>query len=107
MTKQAREAAESAREDVRRAIEYVKRSPTLTAPDKARISKVYRQLADRIDQVEEYNVQARRSLMTMSLLGVVAAFMTHENKSLLFEMEKAGRRSAPWQRSTPVLRALR
>jgi signal transduction histidine kinase len=91
LTKQAREAAESAREDVRRAIEYVKRSPTLTAPDKARISKVYRQLADRIDQVEEYNVQARRSLMTMSLLGVVAAFMTHENKSLLFEMEKAAK----------------
>ena len=87
--KEARAAAESAREDVRRAIEYVKRSPTLTAPDKARITKVYRQLADRIEQVEEYNVQARRSLMTMSLLGVVAAFMTHENKSLVFEMEKA------------------
>jgi signal transduction histidine kinase len=89
LAKEAREAAESARQDVRRAIDYVKQSPTLTASDKARITKVYRQLSDRIEQVEEYNVQARRSLMTMSLLGVVAAFMTHENKSLVFEMEKA------------------
>jgi signal transduction histidine kinase len=89
LAKEAREATQTAREEVRSAIEYVRRSPTLTAPDKARITKVYTQLADRIEQVEEYNVQARRSLATMSLLGVVAAFMTHENKSLLFDMETA------------------
>jgi len=103
LAKEAREAAESAREDVRRAIDYVKRSPTLTSADKARITKVYRQLADRIEQVEEYNVQARRSLMTMSLLGVVAAFMTHENKSLVFEMEKAAKVVGSLARKHPEL----
>jgi signal transduction histidine kinase len=91
LAKEARVAAESARQDIRSAIEYVQRSPTLTPGDKARITKVYRQLADRVEQVEEYNVQARRSLMTMSLLGVVAGFMTHENKVLVFEMERAVR----------------
>jgi len=89
LAKEARIAAQTAREDVRRAIEYVQQSPTLTAADKARITKSYRRLADRIEEVEEYNVQARRSLMTMSLLGAVAGFMTHENKTLVFEMEKA------------------
>ena len=89
VAKEAREATEGARQDVRSAIEYVRQSPTLTAGDKARITKAYRQLADRIEQVEELNVQARRNLSTMSLLGVVAAFMTHENKSLVFEMERA------------------
>jgi len=89
VAKEAREAADNARADVRRAIDYVRESPTLTAADKARITKAYRQLADRIEQVEELNIQARRSLATMSLLGVVAAFMTHENKSLVFEMERA------------------
>jgi signal transduction histidine kinase len=89
VAKEAREAAESAKADVRRAIEYVRQSPTLTPADKARITKAYKQLADRIEEVEELNVQARRSLSTMSLLGVVAAFMTHENKSLVFEMEQA------------------
>jgi signal transduction histidine kinase len=89
LAKQAREATLRAREDVHHAIQHIMRSPTLTPVDKARITKAYRQLADRIEEVEEYNVQARRSLMTMSLLGVVAGFMTHETKSLLFEMEKA------------------
>src|SRR5574341_1327429 len=89
IAREAREAAKDARESVRRAIEEIKQSPTLTPQDKARITKAYRQLADRVEEVEEYNVQARRSLLTMSLLGVVAGFMTHETKSVVFEMEKA------------------
>ncbi len=89
LTREAREAAARAREDVRKAIDHIQRSPTLTRADKARLTKAYTQLADQIEEVEEYNVQARRSLMTMSLLGVVAGFMTHETQSLVFEMEKA------------------
>jgi signal transduction histidine kinase len=89
--KEAREASRSLKEDFRRAIDHIKRSPTLTAPDKARITRAYSQLAERIEEVEEYNQKARQSLLTMSLLGVVAAFMTHETKSLVFEMEKAAR----------------
>jgi signal transduction histidine kinase len=87
--KEAREASQSLKEDFRRAIDHIKRSPTLTAPDKSRITKAYSQLAERIEEVEEYNLKARQSLMTMSLLGVVAGFMTHETKSLVFEMDKA------------------
>jgi signal transduction histidine kinase len=86
--KQAREASRSLKEDFRRAIDHIKRSPTLTASDKARITRAYSLLADRIEEVEEYNQKARQSLITMSLLGVVAGFMTHETKSLVFEMEK-------------------
>ena len=89
--KEARKASRSLREDFRRAIDHIKRSPTLSAPDKARITKAYSQLAERIEEVEDYNEKARQSLMTMSLLGVVAGFMTHETKSIVFEMEKAAR----------------
>jgi signal transduction histidine kinase len=89
--KEAREASRNLKEDFRNAIDHIKRSPTLTPPDKARITKAYSQLAERIEEVEEYNLKARQSLMTMSLLGVVAGFMTHETKSLVFEMEKAAR----------------
>jgi signal transduction histidine kinase len=88
---EARAASRSLREDFRSAIAHIKASPTLTAPDKARITKAYGQLAERIEEVEEYNLKARQSLMTMSLLGVVAGFMTHETKSLVFEMDKAAR----------------
>jgi len=87
--REARAAAAEAREDVRQAIEHVTRSPSLTPGDRARITKAYRRLADEIEEIEEYNIQARRSLITMSLLGVVAGFMTHETKSLVFDMEAA------------------
>jgi len=89
IAKEARKATLRAREDVRQAIQYIKRSPTLTPGDKARITKAYQQLAERVEEAEEYNARARSSLMAMSLLGVVAGFMTHETKSLTFEMEKA------------------
>ncbi len=96
-------ASQSLKEDFRSAIEHIKRSPTLTAPDKARITKAYSQLAERIEQVEEYDQKARQSLMTMSLLGVVAGFMTHETKSLVFEMEKAARILSSLAKKHPAL----
>jgi len=89
LTREAREATQQAREEVRKAIQHIQQSPTLTATDKAGLTKVYLRLADRLEEAEEYNAQARRSLMQMSLLGVVAGFMTHETKTVVFEMEKA------------------
>jgi signal transduction histidine kinase len=86
---EAREAARSAREDIRKAIRFIQDSPTLTPSDKSRIVKQYRKLADKLEEQEEYSTQARRSLMTMGLLGVVAGFMTHESKAVVHELEKA------------------
>lgn len=86
---EAKEVAASAKEDIRKAIQYIERSPTLTPGDKARIIKQYRFLANRIEEQEEYSAQARRSLLTMSLLGVVAGFMTHESKAIVHELEQA------------------
>ncbi len=86
---EAKEIAKEAREEIRRAIRYIESSPTLTRGDKVRIVKQYRHLSDRLDEQEEYSAQARRSLLTMSLLGVVAGFMTHESKAMVAEMEEA------------------
>lgn len=101
--RQAREASQSLKQDFQKAITYVKQSPTLTGPDKARIVKAYSHLATRIEEVEEYNVKARQSLMTMSLLGVVAGFMTHENKSLVHEMDQAVKIVQTLSRKHPAL----
>ncbi len=103
---QAREAAQQAREDVRKAIEYVQRSPTLTRADKARFARAYAQLAEQLEEVEEYHARARQNLMTMSLLGVVAGFMTHETKSLVFEMQSAVRIVSSLAKKHPSLRAV-
>lgn len=85
----AKEAARTAREEIQQAIRFIEDSPTLTRGDKARIITHYRRLADRVDETEEYSAQARRSLLTMSLLGVVAGFMTHESKAAVHELEQA------------------
>jgi signal transduction histidine kinase len=103
---EARKAAERAREDVRQAIDYIRLSSTLTASDKARITKSYMRLAYQIEEVEEYNEQARQSLVTMSLLGVVAGFMTHETNSLVFEMEKATEEVVSLSQKHPTLKGV-
>ena len=86
---EAKEIAKEAREEIRRAIKYIETSPTLTPVDKVRIVKQYRHLSERIDEQEEYSAQARRSLVTMGLLGVVAGFMTHESKAIVADLEEA------------------
>jgi signal transduction histidine kinase len=103
---EAREAAKTAREEVREAIEYIKHSRNLTATDKANITKAYMRLADRVEEVEEYNERARQSLITMSLLGVVAGFMTHETTSLIFDMEKAAGKVLSLSKKHPTLKGI-
>jgi hypothetical protein len=86
---EAKEAARTARKEIKQAIEFIQSSPTLTPGDKSRIVKQYRGLADKVDEQEEYSAQARRSLLTMSLLGVVAGYMTHESKAIVHDLDQA------------------
>lgn len=84
----AKQAFESAREDIKEALQVIKSTPSLIDTDKNRLIAEYNRLATSIEEVEEYNRQARQSLETMSLLGVVAGFMTHENKRMLFDIKQ-------------------
>lgn len=86
---EAQELAREAREDIRKAIKSIAKSPTLTPGDKTRLIKNYQNLADRVQEQEEYSAHARHSLLTMGLLGVVAGFMTHESKAAIHELEQA------------------
>lgn len=85
----AKETARAARKDIRKAIEYIQRSPSLKSADKSRIIEQYKVFAERLEDVEVYEAQSRRSLIIMSLLGVVAGFMTHESKAIVHELEGA------------------
>ncbi|HEY0003834.1 MAG TPA: sensor histidine kinase [Pyrinomonadaceae bacterium] len=103
---QAREATKNARAEVRDAIAYIRQSRTLSATDRANITKAYMRLADRIEEVEEYNAQSRQNLITMSLLGVVAGFMTHETNSVMFEMQKAAEEVLSLSKKHPTLKGI-
>lgn len=85
----AKEATKRARADFRAAIQWIKESKTLTRGDKARLVEHYAELASKLDEVEEYDREARRKLETMGLLGVVAGFMTHEAARILDGLERA------------------
>ena len=84
----AQKATETARSEIQKAIQHIKSIPTLIDSDKNRIISQYTYLAENIEELDEYHRQARQGLETMSLLGVVAGFMTHESQRILFELEK-------------------
>jgi signal transduction histidine kinase len=85
----AKAIARTARDEIKQAIDYIENIPTLVPSDKARIVKQYSDLVERLEQQEDYSSEARRNLMTMSLLGVVAGFMTHESKAVVHDLEQA------------------
>jgi len=79
--RKAAETAQKARKEIKEVIETIRSSPGLTSRDKANLVSHYSSLADRLEEQEEYSAQARSSLMAMSLLGIVAGFMTHESEA--------------------------
>ena len=101
--KKARETARNARTDIQAAIKHITDSDTLTPGDKARIVKQYKNLADQVDEQEKYSAQARRSLLTMSLLGVLAGFMTHESKAAVHDLEYAAKKVRELSKKQKVL----
>lgn len=79
----------SRREEIDAVIEEINKSPTLTTEDKKRIVGQYAKIRNDIEKVEEYDRESREGLAVMSLLGVVAGFMTHEFQAALMILEQA------------------
>ncbi len=101
---QAKQAAALMHEEIESAISDIKGHEGLSVPEKTRLVRHYRGLAERLDQQEEYSSQSRRSLLVMSLLGVVAGFMTHESEQVLLELDKAVQELTTLARKQPSLR---
>ncbi len=68
-------------------IEIINSSPGLTPEDKDRLITSYQSVYENISSVEDYDREARESMDVMSLLGVIAGFMTHEYQSALTNMQ--------------------
>lgn len=87
--KMAREAARQVKEEYKAAIEYVQSVPTLSFAEKTRLVKDYSTLSQKIDDVEDYDREARRKLEVMGSLGVVAGFLTHEASRIVSTIQEA------------------
>lgn len=86
---QRRTALRSLRAESRAAIREIEANPHIRRADKGRIVK---QLADAYVLAEQHEAQAREregTLEVMSLLGVVAGFMTHEFGAAVSDLERA------------------
>ncbi|RYZ86844.1 MAG: hypothetical protein EOP04_13015 [Proteobacteria bacterium] len=86
---QARAAARQVKEEYKAAIEFVQSVPTLSTSQKTRLVKDYSNLSKKIDEVEEYDREARRKLEVMGSLGVVAGFLTHEASRIVSTIQDA------------------
>lgn len=71
------------------AITRIQSSPTLAPEDKARIVTEYQRLSENLTEAKEYARKAAFNLEAMSLLGVVAGFMTHESRRIMRLLENA------------------
>jgi signal transduction histidine kinase len=80
---------ESIRQETQAAIKEVEASATIGSADKARIVAAIVQTQELVERHEESARERERQLEVMSLLGVVAGFMTHEFGTALQELKDA------------------
>ena len=86
--KQRQALVAAIRDETCTAISEVQVNPDIAAPDKARIVAALAQTQQLVERQEESSRERERQLEVMSLLGVVAGFMTHEFGAALQELEE-------------------
>jgi signal transduction histidine kinase len=92
---------EEARETTKRAIEEIQADRTLTVAQRARIVDVLEQTQERAEAQRKGNKEREQQLEVMSLLGVVAGFMTHEFGVALAELKDARQTLAELSQKIP------
>lgn len=82
------EQLEEAEEDLTSAIKEIRQSDTIDSDEKNRLVSLLTVAASGYKEVDDYRKKAQESLETMSLLGVLAGFMTHEFEQTMFKLNE-------------------
>lgn len=93
------------RRETKDAISEVQKNPNIAAADKAKIVSVLAKTQEMAEGQEKSARERERQLEVMSLLGVVAGFMTHEFGAALKELEDTQKELIALARSHPKLAA--
>ncbi|WP_428521736.1 sensor histidine kinase [Pseudorhodoplanes sp.] len=91
------------RKETRAAIDEVEANPNIASSDKTRIVTALATTQELAEQHEQTTHEREQQLEVMSLLGVVAGFMTHEFGVALQELEKAHKELLIIAKSHPKL----
>jgi signal transduction histidine kinase len=78
-----------AEEDLTAALHEIQNSPSISIAEKKRLGILLSVAATNYSEVDTYRKTAQESLEMMSLLGVLAGFMTHEFEQTLFKLSEA------------------
>lgn len=100
---EAVEKTKQTKEEFKEALRYVEAIPSLSTVQRARIVTQYAELAGKIDEVEQYERQARGKLSVMGAMGVLAGFLTHEASRLKETLERAASGVAKAAKKEPSL----
>ncbi len=87
--KAAADAAKVAQDETRQAIAQVKANPNLTSEDKSNLVKHLVSAQEATKRYEDISKTRESALEIMSLLGVVAGFMTHEFGTAITRLERS------------------
>lgn len=87
--RETKQQLQDAEEDLVAAISEIKNSKTLAAAEKTRLTNLLTVAATGYREVDDYRKKAQESLETMSLLGVLAGFMTHEFEQTVWKLDDA------------------
>jgi signal transduction histidine kinase len=89
LARESEELAESAERETEEAIAQIRANPSLSSSDKSSLIKRL-STAQRISaKAEDLGKSRDEALEVMSLLGVVAGFMTHEFGTAIYQLEQA------------------
>lgn len=100
---EAVEKTKQTKEEFQQALRYVEAIPSLSTVERARIVTQYAELAGKIDEVEQYEREARGKLSVMGAMGVLAGFLTHEASRLKETLERAAQGVAVAAKKEPSL----
>lgn len=97
----AEQELRSAREATRRAIEEIEGDRNLSIPQRARLVQILEASQERVERQRTGAKEREQQLEIMSLLGVVAGFMTHEFGVALSELRGAREELAELAKEVP------
>jgi len=80
--------ADDLRQDFKSAVRFVRDIPSLREDDRERVLHEFKELARKLENVEDYHRAANEKMETMALLGVLAGYMTHESTRLISDLDK-------------------
>lgn len=85
---ETKQQLQDAEEDLAEAVKEIRSSKSLPAEEKSRLTNLLTVAAKGYREADDYRKQAQESLETMSLLGVLAGFMTHEFEQTVWKLDE-------------------